>query len=127
MANKKLIRELISYILVGVGAVLIDLLSYKLFLYFDLFDHSSAKRISYVLGSIWGFVLNKKVTFQSEKKNLREPVLFALLYLFSFIANSTIHDWVFAYFNNENIAFGVATLVSVALNYLGQKFIVFKK
>ena len=90
------------------------------------FNLSNAKRVSFILGAIWSFVLNKKVTFKSSNKSLKEPILFSLIYLSSFIFNSLIHDLSLNYFMG-NIPFLIATVFSVILNYLGQKYIVFKK
>ncbi|MBT6448451.1 MAG: GtrA family protein [Flavobacteriaceae bacterium] len=126
MYDRKLLKELKNYILVGIGSILIDFLSYKFFFMNLDFNLSNAKRVSFILGAIWSFVLNKKVTFKSSNKSLKEPILFSLIYLSSFIFNSLIHDLSLNYFMG-NIPFLIATVFSVILNYLGQKYIVFKK
>ena len=92
MYDRKLLKELKNYILVGIGSILIDFLSYKFFFMNLDFNLSNAKRVSFILGAIWSFVLNKKVTFKSSNKSLKEPILFSLIYLSSFIFNSLIHD-----------------------------------
>lgn len=125
MSNSKLFKELRNYIIIGIGAILIDFLSYK-FYFFNLnISLSNAKRLSFITGAIWSFLLNKKITFKSGKKGFIEPILFSIIYISSFILNSFIHDLSLNYFSG-NIPFIVATIFSVILNYLGQKYIVFR-
>lgn len=89
-------------------------------------DSSFAKRISFLLGAILSFILNKKVTFKSNSKGLKEPMTFIIIYLISFIGNSIIHDLLID-LNTNNLAFAISTCFSILFNFLGQKFIVFKK
>ena len=126
MQIKKLSNEIINYFIVGIVAVLVDLISYLLLFNQFSFNLSNSKRISYVLGAIVSFILNKKITFKSNKKSIKEPILFSLIYISSFILNSIIHDFSILYFNSL-ISFSIATFFSIVFNFIGQKFIVFKK
>ena len=126
MQIKKLSTEIINYIIVGIVAVLVDLISYLLLFDQFSFNLSNSKRISYILGAIVSFILNKKITFKSNKKSIKEPILFSLIYISSFILNSIIHDFSILYFNSL-ISFFIATFFSIVFNFIGQKFIVFKK
>lgn len=89
-------------------------------------DSSLAKRISFLLGAILSFTLNKKVTFRSNSKELKEPITFIIIYLISFMGNSIIHDHLIDIYIN-NLAFVISTCFSILFNFLGQKFIVFNK
>jgi putative flippase GtrA len=126
MQIKKLSNEIINYFIVGIVAVLVDLISYLLLFNQFSFNLSNSKRISYVLGAIVSFILNKKITFKSNKKSIKEPILFSLIYISSFILNSIIHDFSILYFNSL-ISFSIATFFSIVFNFIGQKFVVFKK
>jgi putative flippase GtrA len=53
------------YLLVGLGAVLIDIALYFLFIRLSLFDPSAAKRISFSAGAFWSYLNNKNFTFLS--------------------------------------------------------------
>lgn len=118
-------KELITYIFVGILAVLADFIFYKIFVFLGV-ENSIAKRVSFIFGAFISFFLNKKITFNSKSKSFTQPILFALIYLISFIINSITHDIIIKYFQ-INIAFASATCLSIVINYLGQKYIVFKK
>ena len=122
----KLQKELFSYIIVGTFAVLIDFLFYKIFSDIFLIDLSVSKRLSFVLGSIWSFIFNKFVTFQSFERKLSQVFLFVIVYFISFIFNSLSHDFLLNFMSGNN-PFYISTVISILMNYLGQKFIVFKK
>jgi putative flippase GtrA len=126
MINDSIKKELIYYIIIGILVVLVDYTSYHFFNKIFLIDFSNSKRFSYLTGATLSFILNKRITFKSKEKNLSEPILFFILYFSSFVLNSFTHDVLLNHFS-ENIPFIIATLVSVILNYVGQKFIVFKK
>lgn len=122
----KLQKELFSYIIVGAFAVLIDFLFYKIFSDIFLIDISVSKQLSFVLGSIWSFIFNKFVTFQSFERKLSQVFLFVIVYFISFIFNSLSHDFLLNFMSGNN-PFYISTAISILINYLGQKFIVFKK
>lgn len=126
MTNDSFKRELIDYITIGILVVLVDYVSYHLFNKILSIDLSNSKRISYLTGATLSFILNKFITFRSPRKNISEPALFSILYFLSFVLNSYIHDVLFKYFSG-NYPFLIATAVSIVVNYVGQKFIVFKK
>ena len=104
----------------------IDFISYKFYYHSLSLDINNSKRFSYLTGALFSFVLNKTITFRSSKKNIQEPILFILLYALSFILNSFTHSFSHKHFSG-NIPFYSATVVSVLINYLGQKLIVFRK
>jgi putative flippase GtrA len=119
-------KELIYYILIGIFVVLVDFISYHFFNKIFSIDFSNSKRLSYLLGAVLSFILNKRITFKSQEKKIFEPVSFSILYFSSFVLNSFTHDVLLDYLSG-NYPFIIATILSVVINYLGQKFIVFKK
>tara|TARA_Y100000591_G_scaffold332674_1_gene370983 strand:- start:815 stop:1036 length:222 start_codon:yes stop_codon:yes gene_type:complete len=70
--------------------------------------------------------MNKKITFKSKNKALGEPLKFIILYVISLYFNSTTHDY-FLRYDMMYLPFISATIVSVIINFSGQKFWVFKK
>jgi putative flippase GtrA len=126
MISESFKKELIVYILIGVLVVLIDFASYQFYNKAFSVDFSNSKRLSYLTGAAVSFLLNKHITFKSHEKKISEPILFSIIYFSSFVLNSFTHDVLLDHLYG-NYPFVVATIVSVIVNYLGQKFIVFKK
>ena len=106
--------------------VMIDFISYNFFIKIFSIDLSNSKRLSFIMGASISFILNKYITFKSEGKKISEPILFSLLYFVSLVINSFTHDAILKSFSG-NYPFIFATILSILINYLGQKFIVFKK
>lgn len=119
-------REILWFLVAGFSAVGTDMSTYyalKL-----LLPVSISKAISFILGSIIAFIINKYKTFQKEEFVSSEIIKFAILYISTLGANVFVNkitllllpEWYF-------FAFLCATGTSTVLNYLGQKFWVFKK
>ena len=125
--DKKSFLEAYRFILVGICSVTIDFIFYYLFIYFDFFDPNNSKRLSFIIGAIFAFFANRSYVFRiSEKKN-SQFILFSLLYFSSFILNTLVHDYVYFLTSITLISFLFATAVSTITNFLGQKFVIFKK
>ena len=124
--NKNFI-EIYRYIIVGLCSVLIDFLFYYIFIYFEFLDLNYSKRLIFIMGAIFIFYANRTYVFKVDKKKLSQYILFSLLYFTSFILNSIIHDYVFLISGLTLISFLSATFISTAINFIGQKFIIFKK
>jgi len=118
--------ELSRYLVVGGCSVAIDMLSYYLLQGPAGVSPSWAKRISFTLGAVWAFFANKIFTFRKPGLKLSEPFLFILVYLVGFFSNSLVHDYILLITGEKIIALVVATITSVVLNFVGQKWIVFR-
>ena len=123
---KNVFTQLTSYSIIGILSVAVDFLSYNLMAFFLGVEISIAKAISFVLGSINSFILNKRVTFKSNAKPLKEILLFCIVYTVSLLVNYCTHDY-FLKISSGYIPFVTATIFSIAINFTGQKLIVFKK
>ena len=119
--------ELFRFLIVGGIAVFLDGISYVLMVRTIGVDHSLSKRISFVLGSIWAFLANKHYTFSSSSPALKEVILFTLLYLSTYLANGWVHDITWEFSSLDWFSFLTATATSTTINYVGQKFVVFRK
>lgn len=118
--------QLARYVLVGGLAVLIDAGAYYGLTAAGWLDPAWAKRVSFAAGAVWGFFANKFFTFEQRGFALREPFLFALVYLAGWFLNSVLHDLVLAATGWRALAFLVATGVSTCTNFAGQKWLVFR-
>lgn len=115
------------YLLVGVGAVAIDITIYFLLIHFTQLTPSSAKKISFIAGAVWSYLSNKNYTFRVANVAWFVPLLFVVVYFLGFAFNSIVHDFIYRFSFNKVWSVGTATAVSVVWNYIGQKFIVFSK
>jgi putative flippase GtrA len=118
--------ELVKYVCVGGGAVLIDFLSYMIMIERFGMNHSVSKGISYVLGALFAFAVNKLWTFESKRKTHEAFIRFTMLYASTFTANVLINATFIWLGFVPVIGFAFATVTSVVLNYVGQKYWVFK-
>ena len=120
----KIKKELKRFLVAGLSAVGTDLITYYILLNF--LSHDFAKAISFLLGTIVAFVINKYWTFEKHEKSYKEIIKFGVLYSITLGANVMTNNVVLEYTNVVFLAFLVATGVSTILNFIGQKFWVFK-
>ena len=125
-SNKNLL-EIYRFIIVGMCSVFIDFLFYYLLIYFEILDPNNSKRISFVIGAIFAFYANRNYVFKINERKFSQYTMFTFLYFTSFILNSIVHDYIYIITNLTLVSFLCATFVSTVTNYVGQKFIIFKK
>ena len=93
---------------------------------------------SYVLVAILSFFLNKRWTFSQKSTSLFMVIAFAFVvavsYLSAFIIAKPLAKLFLSYFSDffneklsDNIALALGMCLYTGLNYLGQRFITFKK
>ena len=124
---RRLRGELARFLLVGGLAVAIDGGSYLLLVQAGLLSPSWAKRLSFALGSVWAFFMNKYYTFEQREARLAEPFVFAAVYSAGWVGNSVTHDLVLGWTGLKTAAFLAATAVSTTTNFIGQKRLVFRR
>ncbi|ARU49515.1 GtrA family protein [Sulfurospirillum diekertiae] len=117
-------KELKRFLVAGLSAVGTDLVSYYLLLSF--LSHDVAKGISFLLGTVVAYIINKYWTFEKHEKSYKEVVKFSILYSVTFGANVMTNKMVLEMTTIVFLAFLVATGVSTILNFIGQKWWVFK-
>ncbi|PJF38131.1 MAG: hypothetical protein CUN55_18570 [Phototrophicales bacterium] len=122
----KLKKQLVRFIIVGLIATAIDAIAYSYLIHADLLSPSNAKRVSFVVGSVWAYLMHKFFTFEQKKLRSSEPIRFTIVYLFGWILNSATHDVVLAGTGLESLAFVIATGCSTCSNFVGQKWLVFR-
>jgi len=120
----KIKKELKRFLLAGLSAVVTDLATYYILLNF--IPHDIAKAISFLLGTILAFIINKYWTFEKYQKSYKEMMKFGILYSLTLGANVMTNNIVLEYTSLVFLAFLVATGVSTVLNFIGQKWWVFR-
>ena len=122
-------RQIRRFLVVGSLTVLVDLASYRLCLETGL-PVPLAKTIGFLTGTIFAYFVNRFWTFQSQRSHAA-LFKFLLLYLSTLLTNVGVNQIVFeavpAGERGQLFAFVVATSVSATLNFLGMKYIVFRK
>jgi putative flippase GtrA len=125
--------ELKRYVVSGVSAVVCDTAIY--FILVNIVTPSLAKAISFVSGTLVAYLLNKFWTFKKPKRSHTEVVKFVALYVSTLGANVAVNRIVLDVLPmalpalaelSVQVGFLAATGTSTVLNYLGQKFWVFK-
>jgi len=117
-------KELKRFLVAGLSAVGTDLASYYLLLNF--LSHDVAKGISFLLGTIVAYIINKYWTFEKHEKSYKEILKFGILYSVTLGANVMTNKIVFEMTEIVFLSFFIATGVSTVLNFIGQKWWVFK-
>lgn len=119
------IAELLKFCVGGGSAVAADYLFYRLLQYLGL-EIWAAKALSYIIGAAIGFVINKLWTFGSKKFKTSEIIKYVVLYAASAGINAAVNSLVIWLTGIKILAFLAATGVSTVINFLGQKFFVFR-
>ncbi len=119
-------KELVRFLFGGGSAVAVDYLMYHLLMAAGI-GMDLAKMISFACGAAVGFVINKLWTFESAAFSKAEIIRYILLYSCTSLINSMINHAVLLLFPAELFGFLCATGVSTVLNFLGQKYFVFRK
>ncbi len=118
-------QEILKFLVGGGTAVIVDFFTYKIFMILGL-ERTIAKTLSFICGSIVGFIINKYWTFKSPKFQIKEILKYTVLYILTAFINSQVNKYTLLLFGNEIFAFLCATGVSTILNFLGQKFLIFR-
>jgi len=119
-------KELIRFLFGGGSAVVVDFLCYKGLMLAGL-DRSLSKAISFVCGAVVGFIINKRWTFESKAFSYGEIIRYIILYACTAMINAAVNHIVLMVIPVEILGFLCATGVSTVLNFLGQKYFVFRK
>jgi len=118
-------REILWFLVAGFSAVGTDMGTYYAFK--TILPIFLAKAISFVLGSIVAFLINKYKTFQKNTFLFSEVIKFSVLYLSTLAANVGVNQVILYFFPSWIFfAFLCAIGTSTVLNYLGEKLWVFK-
>jgi putative flippase GtrA len=127
-------HELVRYLVSGISAVCTDMLTYTLLL--PSMGPSPSKTISFITATVVAYFLNKFWTFKQVEHSWPQMFKFGALYSTSLIANVAVNrtaifiieQYVKQLLSVEyQLSWLLATGTSTVLNYVGQKFWVFKK
>ncbi len=125
----RLKSELPRFLVVGVTTVAVDYVSYQLLLAVGI-ALAPAKAGGFIAGTVFAYFANKTWTF-SHRGNHRAAFIFAVLYGVTLGVNVATNSLVVGMLRDTSFAlsagFLAATAVSATLNFLGMKFLVFRR
>lgn len=146
---KLVIKQITKFFIIGVSAVLVDLIVYYALSDLLAINIDFSKAAGFLIGSVYTYYLNKKWTWRhTEKTNKGMVGRFAIIYAISFIFNILINKYslliipdfeiastvtfsnkdvmtLFSVKGDKFMAFFFATVFSAVFNFLGQKYWVF--
>jgi putative flippase GtrA len=128
-AGKTKAGEALRFLAVGIGSVSVDFVVYfALILVLPAVSVAFAKGVSFVAGACFAFVMNRTFVFRAHARPASRQLLpFALLYATTLGANTLANSVTLALVDSRLFAWLVATGTSTVCNYLGMKFVVFRK
>lgn len=123
-------RELFRFLIVGSLTVVVDFVTYRGLLWFEVLNVDMAKGMGFVGGTVFAYFANRLWTFGGRPHAPGSAGRFVVLYAITLGANILVNaillnqlaDYAYAITG----AFLFATTISAALNFLGMKFFVFK-
>jgi putative flippase GtrA len=147
MAIYQASKQLTKFIISGVLAVGVDFMVY--FALSQFLDPNLSKAISFCAGMVVTYNMNKFWTWKQPEKNNKRLLLFTVLYAIALLVNvktnefmlDTLPNYTFSFLLNSDTskvlksmvigvdklaAFLIATVASVAITYIGQRYWLFK-
>jgi len=123
-------RELVIFLIVGASTVLVDFMSYRSLIQFQVMEVNMAKAIGFLVGTLFAYFANRFWTFGHKSHAPGSGLRFSALYASTLGANVLINALALKLLADIAIAFQLAFLlatgVSATLNFLGMKLFVFK-
>lgn len=114
------------FIITGGTATLIDFIIYMLIRV--RIGTSFGKFVSMLCANVFSFMVNKKWTFGVERKvTIRMVVLYVFVQVFNIGTNVFVNAVSLKLTNMVVLSFVIATGCAMIVNYLGQRFIVFRQ
>lgn len=127
MSNKKEFLRAVKFTLFSISAGVIQILAFTLLNEFADFPFWPCYLIALVLSVVWNFTLNRKYTFHSTN-NVPIAMLKTLAFYAVFTPLSTLLEYYLAdkMGYNEYLITALNMILNFALEYLYQRFYVFK-
>jgi len=118
-------KQLSRFLVVGLSAVITDFTVY--FILLTVLPHPPAKILSFIAGTLVAYIFNKYWTFEKPHRSNYELITFFLLYTVTLVANVGVNTLALNLLPQYTLlAFLCATATSTILNFIGQKWWVFR-
>lgn len=129
-----LMVQLVRFVISGVIAAVVDFGTYAIMSWGFGVDRTAAKAVSWVLGTITAYMINRRWTFRAEASAKRVAAV-AVLYLTTFAVQNLIFRyaplllvdvWGMGRQPSDALAFVVAQGVATAVNFVVQRTLIFR-
>ena len=125
MKKNKLEYQILMFIVIGGLTTTIDFIIYSYLLAFISINFS--KLISMLVSSLFSYFMNKIFTFNKGKNyNSKYLIKFYIIFLLNLLTNIFVNYYAYKWTSIKILAFILATLFGMIVNFIGQKFYVFK-
>lgn len=120
-------KEIINYLIFGVGTTIINILTFGLLNYTGI-DFRICNLIAWVISVLFAFYTNKKYVFHSNNDTKKEEIYFFISRIISLgIEMVLLMLLIDIFIINNLIAKIITNILIVIINYLLSKFVIFKK
>ena len=125
MKKDKLEYQILVFLFIGGLATIVDFIIYSYLLTF--FSINISKLISMLSSSLFSYFMNKIFTFNKGRNyNQKYLIKFYIIFLLNLLTNIFVNYYVYKLTSVKLLAFILATLFGMTVNFIGQKFFVFK-
>lgn len=137
LKNPEILAQVLRFLAVGISGVVFDFLTYNGLLALGV-ELNFSKTCGFIAGTIFVYFAHRAFTFQVKERNSAQFVRFVLLYAFNLGLNVSLNALVLTLLASplvpalslslqKHLAFLVATAVTTAASFIGQKFWVFRR
>jgi putative flippase GtrA len=125
--NKKISRELISYLIAGILTTLVNFLMYYILIYFKI-EYKTANTAAFLISVIFAFFINKKYVFSSSKDSIHEFFKFFTGRIFTYALDIGTMIFLVELLGVGKYSSKIwANVVVMISNYLLSKFWIFRQ
>ena len=123
-------RELAIFLVVGASTALVDFISYRGLIGFQVMEVDMAKATGYLVGTLFAYSAHRFWTFGHKSHITGTAWRFSALYASTICVNVIFNTFALKLLGDVDasiqLAFLLATGVSACLNFLGMKLFVFR-
>lgn len=122
----KLLKQALRFMVVGGLSTAVDFMMYMLLS--TKLSITTSKALSMIFASVISYILSKNWTFKSPGKYNSISILkFYIVFFINLVTNITVNNVVFEISNMKILAFLIATVCAMTVNFLLQRYWVFKR
>lgn len=125
---KKIInKQFVKFIFVGILNTIVGYGTYSILLFFKI-NYIIANTISTIIGILFSYLLNKKITFNNTKTNKKTPFKFVSVYIISYVVGTINLALLVKHYNaNKYIAGFINLFITTFISWFGHKYFSFKE